>query len=336
MTDLGAVWSELASDTEAPEGLLAKRIPSRGNCGVLLAVDKPSERRFVFIEVDSSAVPYEIALPEAGGYGVELQRLPTKPPRSRFIFYPTGEVFTDLFEAVASDVLDYLEGDQTEVITSLLSRLNQWQRFFEKGGVEGLSEGEQRGLYAELWFLRSHVLRHLPPKQALASWSGPLAANHDFQLPGLSAEVKSSAANPSLRINIANVRQLDPSGAQPLYLIVVQLDVGLNAIQSLPEIVDAIRAEIHERDAQSISIFDRALLETGYIESHRERYASARYSVRNEVVFHVTDSFPRIVESDLRVGVGGVRYTIDLSACEQFKCKSSHIDDLLSGGKHGA
>lgn len=329
MSDLADVWDELVADTHAPEGTLAKRISSRGNCGVLLAVDKPSGRRSVFVEVDSAAIADQTALPDAGGYRIEVQHLSSKPSRSRLILYPTGDAFADLFEAVVSDVLGYLEGDQSQAINALLGRLDQWQRFFEKGGVEGLSEGAQQGLYAELWFLRAHVLRHLPAKQALAAWSGPFAANHDFQLPTLSVEVKSSTANPSLRINITNVRQLDPVGARPLYLNVVQLDVSVNAVESLPEIVDTIRAGIRESAPQAVSTFNRVLLEIGYIESHRERYGARKYSVRNEIAFHVTDGFPRIVESDLRTGVGGVRYTIDLSACEQFKCVASRIDELL-------
>jgi hypothetical protein len=48
----------------------------------------------------------------------------------------------------------------------------------------------------------------------------------------------------------------------------------------------------------------------------------------------VRDGFPRITEQELRPGVGAVRYTVSLSACEGYGIDAAEVHALVA--KEGA
>ena len=55
------------------------------------------------------------------------------------------------------------------------------------------------------------------------------------------------------------------------------------------------------------------------------------YALRNADWFDVRDGFPRLVESDLPVGVGDVGYALALSACEDYRLGTDRVQELLKG-----
>ena len=85
----------------------------------------------------------------------------------------------------------------------------------------------------------------------------------------------------------------------------------------MPEMVASIR-DILSKAPPTTRLFDDKLLDEGYMDAHAELYRSG-YAFRSVRVYRVRPGFPRILESDLKSGVGDVSYSVVLSACEPFK-----------------
>ena len=75
-------------------------------------------------------------------------------------------------------------------------------------------------------------------------------------------------------------------------------------------------------------LFAERLLEAGYLDSDASVY-SLRFSLRSTHFYEVKDDFPRIVEGDLRRGVGDVRYSILQSECERYAITEDEARQLL-------
>jgi Putative PD-(D/E)XK family member, (DUF4420) len=53
--------------------------------------------------------------------------------------------------------------------------------------------------------------------------------------------------------------------------------------------------------------------------------------IREHNYFKVGAEFPRIIESDLRNGIGDVRYTISVAECKRFSIAESEVIALIGG-----
>jgi hypothetical protein len=101
-----------------------------------------------------------------------------------------------------------------------------------------LTEEQETGLFGELLVLR-HLLRQLSAADALASWRGPAAEEHDFALPDADVEVKSTTSE--LRSHwIGDIHQLEPSPGRRLMLLSIQLTGAGPEGSSLAELVGEI------------------------------------------------------------------------------------------------
>jgi hypothetical protein len=228
---------------------------------------------------------------------------------------------------LAEDVADRVMAARTEeeALSVLLGRLRRWQRFLAMAR-DGLTVIEQRGLVAELYFLATHLVPALGPWKAVQAWKGPSAAHQDFQFEDGSAEVKAATGTQPQCVHVSSERQLDDRGCGRLYLYVLVLDERevapptVDAGISLPRIVTEVRALALCDPAASSLLSDR-LSEAGWLDAHSARYQDRRWAVRSEQAFSVVSGFPRILETDLPMGVGNTSYELDLTACKQFAVK---------------
>jgi Putative PD-(D/E)XK family member, (DUF4420) len=69
----------------------------------------------------------------------------------------------------------------------------------------------------------------------------------------------------------------------------------------------------------------------GYLDVHVTRYEKIGYIIREHNYFKVEAGFPRIIESDLRNGIGDVRYTISVAECKRFSIIESEVIALIGG-----
>jgi hypothetical protein len=225
--------------------------------------------------------------------------------------------FAPLFSALVDNFLLALAEakpgtDPSEIV---LDRLVLWQRLFEELSFDGLSDEAQRGLFAELRFLRDTLLPIVGAASAVLAWQAPDRTSKDFAHAGVAVEVKSRFKKASASVRISSEDQLDQAGFE-LILAVLTLDSEAHEGETLPTLVKSLRASLASSIA-AISRFDDRLLRAGYLDAHEDYYGGTTY-VATASYFSVRDGFPRLIRADLPPGVSHVVYDVDLAALAPF------------------
>jgi len=315
-------------------GAVERRIPTQSPCDLFVRVHKPANTRALRVRFSSGAAPQARQLPEFRGLELTHQSVVEDgTPYETVALHAANPAFTSVFTSLAEDVVRYVDQftDERQAAAAFFGRLLQWQRLLERQGAEGLSAEEQRGLYGELWFLREHVIPALPLPQAVASWTGPDWTAKDFQFTGGAVEVKTTTARQHQHLQITSEKQLDDTGLSALFLCHVSIEAAQGTGETLPEAVRSLRA-IAVADALAAQVLEDRLLTGGYLDIHETSYAGVGYLHRNVSLYRVRDTFPRIIERDLRAGVGDVRYSISAAECKHYSVSAADLRAFLHGG----
>lgn len=317
-------------------GCLARRVHPASAADLLLAVEKPSNTRLLLLRVAASVLAAPREFPRSLGFEVRRVFDPVDGGRHvRLIVRLASPSFRDVFTSLAEDVASHVAraSNDAEAVRLLHERLERWQAFLKQHPADGLGEEARQGLYGELWFMTRHCVPRLGPRAAVSSWKGPGGAAQDFQFPRLAVEVKTSSGRQHQTLTISNERQLDRTGVDRLLLFHLSLDSREGGGETLPTIVKAARGLVAD-DAVAAAAFEDALFLAGYLDCHAPAYERAGYTVREANFFDVVDGFPRIVESDLRNGVGDVRYTISVAECRNYRVSDDSVPRLLEAIAH--
>lgn len=216
-----------------------------------------------------------------------------------------------LFCTLLADLVFNLGTSPSTPATALVRRLTAWRRMLGRGLLTGLTPEARLGLYGELLVLRELMLP-AAGGDAVRAWVGPSGSPQDFVLPPTSVEVKTVSRRDPDRCRINHERQLDTTDSANLFLV-HQVVANSSEGSSLEELIDELRndQQVHgERGG-----FENALLEAGWLDTHRDQYANDRYALVRRQCFIVDEGFPRMVPGDLPPGVSGVSYLVDLSTC---------------------
>jgi len=164
--------------------------------------------------------------------------------------------------------------------------------------------------------------------QGFHYWISPRGTQQDFQFSGCAVEVKTTSAKQHQKLAIASERQLDETGAGAIVLLHLSLDVRQGQGETLPAMIASVRSLV-AGDAIARDELENLLFEVGYLDIHIARYENIGYTIREHNYFKVGADFPKIIESDLRNGVGDVRYTISVAECKRFSVLESEVIALM-------
>lgn len=326
------VWDLLEHDgRDTNSGYLTRRILPEVNYDIYLAIEKPLDTRLLILRVKSALLDRKTTYPSSRSFVVNRIALQQDSEENATLqLVLTNPRHKDIFTTLVQDIVDSLAlvSEERAAVSEFITRLKRWQTFLEKNNPEGLSEIAQQGLYGELWFLRQVVFPNLESVKGIRCWTGPKATPQDFQFPGCAVEVKTTSSKQHQTLSIASERQLDDTGIGTIVLLHLSLDLRQEQGETLPEIVASVRSFV-AHDAIAKDELENLLFEVGYLDIHATRYEKTGYIIREHNYFKVGADFPRIIESDLRNGIGDVRYTISVAECKRFSIAELELIALI-------
>jgi hypothetical protein len=331
MLDFELIWSELEREAVlSGKGLVRRRLTRDYDDGLYLGMDGASRARVFLVELGKAEVALS-SLPRWREVRVRTVRDDSGSLTYFIVIELANPDYRSVFTAFAHDLYSTLTPLKRgpSLLRTLTNQLLKWQSFFREYGPAGLSVEFQRGLFGELWVLRNLVLPDLAGSDGVRAWKGPERQPHDFHLPGGFLEVKVNGKSDWDRIMVSNEEQLDETGAAPLFLFVLTVEVESPGGVSLPSLVGDIRSAL-ATDPDGLAAFERKLIEDGYLGVHEIEYSTV-YLVIERSLYAVIDGFPRIVHPSK--GVSRVRYELSLVACRPFRIDPvPALSNLVRGG----
>ena len=310
---LAEAWRALAGNAGG-SGWQTVHLLQLGEVAILAGRQKPEDREALLIGFRHARLPPPSQLPAGRGFSVDATRHPSVPNLLLLALTRQEGARTDLFEAMAQDLIallaDALHEDEQTVADAVLARIRAWQDFMSYPRAGILSEDEEIGLHGELVVLE-RLLTALPDSAAVVDmWQGPLRGLHDFMLPVGALEVKATTSVTGFRAQIGSLEQLDLSIRSPIYLAAVRLTVS-SAGLTLSQRVALLRSSLTTCGGQAGQTFEARLLRGGYINAFADRYVR-RLVVSDLRWIDVIADFPLLTSASVPRGILSARYVIDL------------------------
>lgn len=337
-TEYSTIWKQLEREATNKRNahILVRRIIPESKLDAYIGVEHPDNKRLFALDIANSVIEKMDSLPLFRGLDIVVRPAVSEKPNvsSLFVILKSPR-FSDLFSLLIDDVsTELLEThDEQAALMLTIKRLIEWQQFTEQGDRDGLSNDSRRGLFGELYLIEKYIL----PKLGAAgvnSWKGFTASQQDFYVDQAAIEVKTCVAKQHQKLTISSERQLDNSFYERLYLYHLSLDAIEASAQTLPSLIDNVRKAI-SKNPSALQYFNEGLNDVGYLDEHEHMYESIGYEIREENLFLVNDEFPRILESELRAGVGDVRYSISVAECKHSSVELSELANYLEKTRNG-
>lgn len=309
MKTIEDLWSEISIQQEHAGTF--RRYDDTHPLDLFAGFDLDGRRLLMLVSITAPA-----ELPESGVIDVSVNR--RGDGRFNLLFRLGRPEYQELFGRLCQDLIETSRGANPESgMAVLLMRLNRWKRLLESGPRKGLSDIQLRGLFGELWFLRTVAIPGVGPLAAVHAWKGPLGAPQDFQLFDGLVEIKTTLPG-SHKVTISSAEQLEHGNA-PMQLAVYVVDPTLGT--SVQTLIELIKAELNLPSA--VTELDLRLAEMGY--TVRQEHDSVLFTILESRFFQVTGLFPSLTVSTLPAGISAVTYDIDLLNCGSYRSHYSHV-----------
>jgi hypothetical protein len=234
------------------------------------------------------------------------------------------DIFSLFIENIVEEISKSITENEALVETSNV--VLKWKKLFDKINFQGLTIEKQKGLIGELLLFNSLLDEEYSIDALLESWTGPDYNDKDFHFGSFGIEVKLTSSKVP-KVKISSERQLDNENLTKLYLVLYVVEDVKDKGFSLNSIIEQIRTKINNNQ-NSLKFFNERLLLVGYFDEDFENY-NRQYAFRKRNFYEVTNDFPRLVASDLPIGLFDTKYNIELSAIEQFLVSNESILELI-------
>ena len=329
MSELHEAWRKLEVSAPGGDGFVRLRLSEPEKPALYAGRRRNDGYEALLLEVPTAALPPELELPRAEG--LEIRGTPVvRGPGGRTCLHVAfaDERYRDVFSALAVDIYATVidASSDADAVLRFVARIERWQAFLRRHGPGGLSLEAQRGLFGELWFMQRLLEEGLAAGLVVARWRGPDRDAHDFQLPAVAIEVKTTKAATPKAIPFSNIKQLDDRGLPMLLIYLLQVEESSTAPLSLPQLVKTLKDRFEERCR---NLFDEKLFDIGYTEEQFAEEVTPRYAIRRERWFHVAKGFPRLLEPDLPPGIIDVKFSVNLAACLPYESQREDVIPAL-------
>lgn len=328
MINFKEIWESINNESKNDDSLAfaAREIQTDSISKLFLASNIIQNKRLLFVLIEN--VPENISFPKLQGMDISINKtsLGFYKDKDFLCLKQIIDGVDNIFELVISDIANSIINmpPENNVVATILNSLETWKLFFEKNKNKSLSVEKQKGLYGELTYLRDFVLKEIDFSTAIESWKGPDRAYHDFEFKKIAVEIKTTSGKEHKKFMISSEKQLDSLELDNLYLGLFSLNVHFNDIgQTLIDIIEECDILLTEFPAARYA-FNLKLLKSGYLPEHRFEYKT-RFSISSIDFFEIIADFPRITKNNLPIGLGDIKYSVMVSACERFKIDNYQI-----------
>lgn len=229
-----------------------------------------------------------------------------------------AEIFNKLCEDLISTINQHHSNDA--MVSAVEIRLQRWQELLKRSSDFGMSLETQMGLFSELCFIKDVLIPKIGEEQAINAWVGPDFDKQDFLLDNAVVEIKSYRTSKGQLVSISSAQQLYCE-KQPLYLVSYGLTQSENG-NSVSTISENIKDILSSKSKLLFDIFNLKLTDYGFIpELESEPYQG--FLVDNRKFFRVNETFPKLTPPIIPTEIPRVKYSIDLSACDEFEVDMS-------------
>lgn len=325
-------WEEIEAAPKLLSGWIVRRLYPESSLEILAGRRARDDARALLIEIGTRSMPSGAHLPDCLGFQVSLETIKPGPGGTcRVCLLLKENRYIEIFTALCNDIVDQMLATAYEpsAIKLLLARLNTWQRFLEKFGLNPLSREEQAGLLGELLILETELVPRIGARSSIQAWRGPYGEPHDFRHADLALEVKSATVRHPTSFQVSNLEQLDLGSAHRLFVVHLLLLNDPDDGTTLPDVVARVRKLLDLNDPGAASEFDACLIEGGYLEIHAEGYRERRLTEHERRWFEVEPRFPRLTPSLIADGILAARYTVSLARISEFEVPADLPRSLL-------
>ena len=318
MVNIKSIW-----ETQKPTGdiIIKTRIEDIPHLNCYAATNHITGQHLYIMSVSKN-----VEIPELKNYrfkGVEIFPVETDDFCELNIYLLDNDL-KDIFSLFIQNILEDIAESVTEneAVTKTLNVISKWKKLFDKINFNGLSIEQQKGLIGESLFI-NHLLDHQKSSSTILNgWTGPDFEDKDFVFGATGIEIKlTSSKYPKLKIT--NEGQLDAQNLNELFLILYTVeDVKENGF-TLNSLIDQTQEKL-SANIDELKFFNERLMLLGYFEDDKEHY-NKMYSLKKIYTYSVSEEFPKIIKSQLPIGVYNTSYFIELSAVENFSVEMEEI-----------
>jgi len=323
---LKQTWAAVALDAPPTEGYYRRRIPLASAWPAHAGIHRPTDARILLLETDARDVRGLRLKDETRGYSITVGPDDAgRAGRATIRIHEATTGFREIFSIFCSDILEHWlpHTAAPDALKVLAARLARWRKFFQRGPQLGFSREDYIGLYGELSLIESGLAAGLAPAPLVSGWQGPTGTNQAFLFGPTAVEIKTTTGNELDKVRITNVRQLDPTGLQALFLVHYAFDFRQGTGRTLLQLIEALRSALAATSPEVLSTLNDRLIYAGFLDGTPNQFDSWGFTQRHSDIYTVADGFPRLLESALPPGICEVSYTLNLSVAAQFKALAS-------------
>ena len=213
----------------------------------------------------------------------------------------------DVFITMSSDIIEFSRYEKRS------EEYAAWLKLLDHKRSALMSSNAQKGMIAELLFLKEKIEKGMQPSDAVAGWVGPDGADQDFVYDDAWYEIKTTVASSS-QVKISSVEQLDnPDEGE---LVVFRIDKCAPAKSGAVTLYAMVHLLLGMMSSNvgAVDDFVLKLGSAGYIDMNE--YDKEKFSVSAKQTYLVKESFPRIVREVLPVEIVNLEYCLDLPSLD--------------------
>ena len=183
-----------------------------------------------------------------------------------------------------------------------------------------LSWESARGLFGELLVIKDLLVdKTYSQIEILNGWHRPSPANHDFDFPEFSLEIK-TVSRDSTTVKITSEHQLESIEEKPLKLKCFRIEkVDKSNVDSLGDLYNEIKTMLDQNNKLE---FEIKCAEDLFCEYLGPSYMPLDYKflVIDSNLFDVNQKdFPRVKKNELNIAISKISYSLDISSFDKFK-----------------